>query len=423
MNIFRYYLIVFLVFVFSCSKNTDGITKLNFWAMGTEGEYVQKLIPDFESANPKIKVKIQKIPWSAAQEKLITAYASDNLPDIFQLGNTWIPQFVALNALETLDSWIVKSENINENKYFKGIWDTNIIESKLYGIPWYIDTRVLFYRTDVLEKAGFKKPPKTWNELYLVSKKIREIHKTEEKYALYVPTNEWANFIIFGLQAGATLLKDNNTYGNFSDEKFKKAFEFLIKFHTEKLTPISVSQVPNVYQAFSEEYFSMYISGPWNINEFKKWMIGDLADKWMTAPLPGLDELAPGVSLAGGSSLVISKNSQKKEETWKLIEYLSNPKIQIEFYKIIYNLPAIKIAWQDSLLLNNPYMQAFYEQFQHVKATPKIPEWEQIVFSKLQQYFEFAARGVMTTDEALSALDEDVFKILEKRRWLLKNKN
>jgi len=419
MNFFRYYLIIFLIVVYSCSKNENDITQLNFWAMGTEGEYVQKLITDFDLANRKIKVKIQKIPWSAAQEKLITAYASDNLPDIFQLGNTWIPQFKALNAIENLDNLLVQSRDINKNNYFDGIWDTNIIENSLYGIPWYIDTRILYYRTDVLKKAGFNSPPKTWNELYRVSKKIKSINRGVEKYAIFLPTNDWANFIIFGLHTGATFLKDNNTIGNFSDAKYKKAFEYLLRFHKENLSPLSISQVPNVYQAFAQEYFSMYISGPWNINEFKKWMTGDLADKWMTAPLPGLTDSIPGYSLAGGSSLVISRNSNRKKEAWQLIEYLSDPEIQIDFYKLIYNLPAIKEAWQDPLMLNNPYMPAFYKQFQYVKATPKIPEWEQIAFSKLLQYFELTARGVMSSDDALQKLDGDVYKILEKRRWLL----
>jgi len=411
--------IISAVFSFlSCNANNKSI-EIKFWAMGAEGEYVQELIPRFESENPDLKVKVQMVPWTAAQEKLITAFASDNLPDIFQLGNTWIPQFVALDAIDCLDAWVEESNSINKDNYFEGIWNTNVIAGRIYGIPWYIDTRVLFYRKDVLNKAGFSSPPQTWQDLYIVSKNIKELSDKQEKYAIYLPTNEWAPFVIFAMQAGAELLKDNNCYGDFSSENFKKAFKFLIKFHQENLAPIGISQVTNVYQAFAEEYFVMYISGPWNINEFKKWMSGDLADKWMTAPLPGPNATAHGVSLAGGSSLVITKRSNRKSEVWRFIEYLSQKTTQLEFYKILNDLPALTIAWQDSILLNDPYMHAFYEQFHNVKATPKIPEWEQIAFSKIQQYAEIAVRGVMSVDEALIALDKDVNKILEKRRWLL----
>lgn len=388
--------------------------------MGTEAEFVTKLVPEFEKRNPGIKVDVQQIPWTAAQEKLITAFASDNTPDICQLGNTWVPQFASLNAIIKLDDFIGNSMNIKKENYFEGIWETNVIDSAVYGIPWYIDTRLMFYRTDVFKRAGYDQPPKSWNELYDLCKRIKALYPGEDKYAIYLPTNEWAPFIIFGLQNNAELLKDNNSRGNFNSKEFKEAFEFLVKFHKEKLAPLGISQVTNVYQAFADEYFSIYISGPWNINEFKKRMTGDLADKWSTAPMPSkTGEDYPGVSLAGGSSLVVFEKSEHKEEVWKFIEFLSEPSIQIEFYKLIYNLPAIKEAWEDSSIANNIYMKAFYEQFNHVVPTPKVTEWEQIAFAKVQQYAEIAVRGAMSIDNTLKNLDKDVDMILEKRRWLL----
>lgn len=426
MNLSKKILLITLsAFVFlstSCSKKNNDERTIKFWAMGAEAEYVTKLVPEFERLNPGIKIKVQQVPWTAAQEKLVTAFASDNTPDACQLGNTWIPQFAALNAIIPLDEYIKTSNQISQEKYFAGIWETNVLDKKVYGIPWYVDTRVMFYRKDVFEKAGYKNPPKTWAELYDLSKKIKAFYPKEEKYAIYLPTNEFATFIMFGMQAGSSILKDDDTRGNFSGKEFKEAFKFLTDFHKQKLAPIGISQVTNVYQAFAEEYFSIYISGPWNIPEFKKWMKGNLADKWMTAPMPGYGSEYPGVSLAGGSSLVIFKDSKYKKEVWKFFEYLSQAKTQLEFYKLLNNLPANKEAWQDSLLKNDPYMQAFYLQFMNVRATPKIPEWEQIAFSKVQQYAELAARGVMSVDDALKNLDKDVDRILEKRRWIVEEK-
>lgn len=403
----------------SNSKSSDEYTEIKFWGMGAEGEYVQQLLPLFHKENPNIKINVQAIPWTAAQEKLISAYASNNLPDIFQLGNTWVPQFVALDALENLDPFIEKSSNINSNNYFKGIWDTNVIKKSLFGLPWYIDTRIIYYRKDILAAAGYSEFPKTWEELYTASKKIKENFRGEDKYPIYLPTNEWASFIIFALQNNSTILKENDSFGAFSEPEFREAFEYLVKYHREELAPIGISQVTNVYQAFSEEYFAMYISGPWNIPEFKKWMKDDLADKWGTACMPTKLGNYPGTSLAGGASLVINKNSENKNIAWKFIEFLSRPEIQLKFYELMNNLPAVKSAWEDSVLSSNKYMQAFFKQFHNVTATPKIPEWEQIAFSKIQQYAEIAARGSMTIEETLEALDKDVNRILEKRRWLL----
>ena len=415
-----------LLMIVSCSYNNENEKVIKFWAMGAEAEYITKLVPEFEKQNPGIKVKVQQVPWTAAQEKLVTAFASDNTPDACQLGNTWVPQFAALNAIVPLDEFINTSNSVKEEKYFDGIWETNVINKEVFGIPWYIDTRVMFYRKDVFEKAGYDEPPKNWSELYDLCKKIKLFHPNEDKYAIYIPTNEFASFIIFGMQAGSSILKDNDTRGNFSGKNFTEAFKFLIEFHKQHLAPIGISQVTNVYQAFIQEYFSIYISGPWNIPEFKKWMIGNLADKWMTAPMPGFGNEYPGVSLAGGSSLVIFKDSKYKKEVWKFFEYLSQKSTQIEFYKMLNNLPAIREAWDDPVLKDDPYMKAFYLQFTNVSATPKIPEWEQIAFAKVQQYAELAARNVMSVNEALKNLDKDVDRILEKRRWLVEkstNKN
>ncbi len=412
-------LLLVLSVIVACNSNKSKVTTIIFWAMGAEGEYVQKLVPQFEKENPNIKVKVQMIPWTAAQEKLITAYASDNAPDIFQLGNTWIPQFVALNAIENLNNFVSKSSSIKKENYYEGVWNSYKLNDNIYGIPWYIETRLLFYRPDVLKAAGYTEPPKTWDELLDCARKIKQSFGKEEKYPIYIPTNEWVPYIVFGMQAGSTILKQNDSFGNFSGKEFKTGFEFLMKFYDEKLTPAGISQVPNIYLAFKEKFVNMYISGPWNITEFKKVMTGKDSINWMTAPLPGYKGKYPGVSVAGGSGLVIYKKSKHKQAAWKFIEYLSKPDVQIKFFNYLFDLPAVKSAWANDSIKNNKYIKAFEIQFENVVPTPKIPEWEQIAFSKVQQYAEIASKKAMTIDEALKALDKDVNIILEKRRYLL----
>jgi multiple sugar transport system substrate-binding protein len=418
-KIITYIILVIIIIFEGCANKSNKVITLQFWAMGAEGEYIQKLVPEFEKKNPGIKVKVQMIPWTAAQEKLITAYASDNAPDVFQLGNTWIPQFAALNAIEELSTYIANSNNIKKENYYEGIWQTNVLDDKVYGIPWYIETRLLFYRPDVLAAVGYNNPPKTWDELLDCSRKIKRYFGQEEKYPIYIPTNEWVPFIVFGLQAGSTLLKENDSYGNFSGKEFRTGFEYLMKYYEENLTPAGISQVPNIYQAFKEKYINMYISGPWNIIEFKKTMKGKDSLNWMTAPMPGYKGEYPGLSLAGGASLVIYKKSKLKKEAWKFIEYLSEAQTQVKFFNYLFDLPAVKSAWEDSSIKSNIYINAFRTQFENVTPTPKIPEWEQIAFSKVQQYAEIASKKGMTIETALKNLDKDVNIILEKRRYIL----
>ena len=419
----RIIILLFLLFAFTfigCQKQTSSDITLEFWAMGVEGENVVKLVPEFEKRNPGIKIKVQQIPWTAAHEKLITAFASETLPAVFMVGNTWIPEFVELNAVEPLNLFI-KSSGIKKENYFAGIWDANVIDSVVYGIPWYVDTRVLFYRKDILAKAGYNSAPRTWDELYDCAKKIKS--NNPENFALLFPTNEWVPYIIFGLQAGSKLLKDNNQYGDFSGKEFTRAYNFVMKFFHEKLALTDMTQVINVYQPFAEGYYAMYITGPWNVTEMKKRLPGDIQDKWMTAPLFSNDSQYPGASLAGGASLVINAAGKNKDAAFKWIEFLSERGTQIKFYNLVSSLPSLKEAWEDTSLANNPYMKAFYTQLTRTIPTPKIPEWEQIVFQKIQQCAELTAQNKQSVDVALKNLDIDVNNILEKRRWILTHRN
>lgn len=415
----RTFTVILIILFSSCSEKSSDIIHLDFWAMGAEGENVTRLIKIFEAENPSIKVTVQQVPWIAAHEKLVTAFVSETLPEVFQLGNTWIPEFKELGAVEELTSYLSASSTISPENYFQGTWDMNVLDSIVYGIPWYVDTRLLFYNREMLKNIGYDHPPRTWDELYQMSKAIKNKHGQANKYAFFIPTNEWVPYVVFGIQNGAGLLRDSNSYGDFSNKKFSEAFNFLMKFFHEGLAPKDMQQVMNVYQAYIEEIYCFYITGPWNVTEFKKRLPAELQNSLMTAPLPSPDDNYPGYSLAGGSSLVINKNSRHKNAAWKWIEFLSREQTQIQFYEIVSSLPAVKSAWQDSSILNNPYMHAFYVQLEKSKPTPQIPEWEQIVFAKIQQYAESAARNAMTVDEALRNLDKDTDQILEKRRWLL----
>jgi multiple sugar transport system substrate-binding protein len=384
--------------------------------MGREGEVVSQLIPAFEHAHPGIKVEVQQIPWSAAHEKLLTAYVGDATPDIAMLGNTWVPEFVALNALEPLDARVAGSVDAPRDDYFPGIWKTNVVNGATYGVPWYVDTRVLFYRSDLLANAGYSRMPTTWATWRQAMEKIKS-RMTARQYPLLIPTTEWPPPVILGLQAGSPLLRADGRYGAFHEPPFRRAFEFYVGLYHDGLAPaLSGSEISNLYQEFERGNIAMYVSGPWQIGEFSNRLPKNMQDKWMTASLPGVD--GPGVSLAGGASLSLFRASSHKREAWLLMEYLSRPEVQLKFYSLTGDLPARRSAWEDSALANNRYARAFREQLDRVVPTPQVPEWEQIA-TKVFEDGELAVRGRMTVDQALATLDHDVDGILEKRRWLL----
>lgn len=385
--------------------------RLKFWGLGHEGEVVAQLLPEF-TRRTGIRVDVQQIPWSAAHEKLLTAYVGESTPDVAQMGNTWIPEFNAVGALESLVPRLEHS-SIRQQDYFPGIWATNEVDGVVYGIPWYVDTRVMFYRSDLIPK-----PPRTWSEWLTVMAELKK--RNPGNYAILLPTNQWEEVTILALASGAPLLNATGTQGAFRDPRFAAAFQFFVDVFRRGYAPVlSNTQIANIYQGFSQGEFAMYLTGPWNVGEFRSRIAPSMQQKWATTPMPA-PTLAqyPGTSMAGGASLVMFRASQKKDAAWKLIEYLSEPAQQIRFYELTQDLPAHRDAWRVPAVANDPPLAAFREQLEHVAPLPRVPEWEQIATTIFQDG-ESTIRGRMTVPQALTDLDAKADHILAKRRWVV----
>jgi multiple sugar transport system substrate-binding protein len=400
----------------------SGRVTLRFWGLGREGEVVGALVPAFERENPGVRVEVQQIPWTAAHEKLLTAFVGDAAPDIAQIGNTWIPEFAALNALEPLDARIEASAEVKPDRYFTGIWDTNVVGGATYGVPWYVDTRLLFYRTDILAAAGVRDVPRTWTDWRSAMARLKA-HAGPGQYAILLPIDEWAQPVIFALEAGSDLLRGDDSYGAFEEEPFRTGFAFYVGLFRDGFAPaLGNTNVANVYQQFGDGTFPMYITGPWNLGEFRRRLPASARGEWSTAPMPAFSGSDwPGVSLAGGASLTVFRRCTHKQVAWRFVEFLSRVDQQVAFYKATGDLPARRAAWQEPSLARDPQAQAFRVQLEHVRSTPKIAEWERIA-TAIADAADAVVRGGRSTDAALADLDRQADTILEKRRWMLRHR-
>src|SRR5581483_4632144 len=244
-----------------CGRSAAAETVLKFWAMGREGEVVAALLPEFERANPGIRVKVQQLPWTAAHEKLLTAFAGDATPDVCQLGNTWIPELNALNALEPLDAYVGSSAVVRADDYFAGIWDTNRIDDALYGVPWYVDTRLLFYRRDRLARAGFSAPPVSCAQWKRALAALA-VDGGRDRYAMLLPLNEVEPLLALALQQDDPLLRDGGRWGNFTSAGFRRALGFYLEMFRRGWAPmLATAAVANVWTEFGRGRFAFYISG------------------------------------------------------------------------------------------------------------------------------------------------------------------
>jgi multiple sugar transport system substrate-binding protein len=401
-----------------CSeRESNGVLEL--WAAGREGEVVAALTAGFEAEHPGVRVRVQQLPWSGAHEKLLTAVVGEATPDVAQLGNTWIAEFATVGALEPLGARARDSSAIDERDYFEGVWETNRFGGELYGVPWYVDTRLLFYRRDLLANAGFARAPATWSEWLAMLTALRS-RMQDGQSPLFLPLNEPEALLAFGVQEEPSLLRDHDRFGNFRSAGFERALAFYVELFAGGLAPKAGSlTIANLWDDFARGNFVFYVSGPWQIGELSRRLPRALAGSWTTAPLPGRD--GPGASLAGGSSLVVFERSKKKAAAWQLIEYLSRPAVQQRFYELTGDLPPRRTSFELPALASAEPVRAFRDQLERVVPAPKVPEWERIA-TQVATVSERAARGITSVDRALVELDERTDRILEKRRWVLARK-
>ena len=399
----------------ACKPSAPGLT---FWAMGQEGERVGKVLAPFLAAHPEIRLKLQVIPWGAAHDKLLTAYAGHATPDVCQLGNTWVTEFRAMDALAGLDGLIKASKIIDRNDYFDGIWRANVLDGQVFGIPWYVDTRALFYRSDLLAAAGLE-VPETWQELAVAAGRLSSRPGVVPRhYGITLPANPGGSPIplFFAWQNGADLLNPDATLSTVRTPAFEEAVSYYADFFNQGSSPREAGGLTNFYKAFADGLFAMFISGPWDVQGLREKM-PQLKGKWAVAPLPPRFKGGPRSSLAGGSSLVVFKDARLPDQAWQLVEFLSKPDVQAAFYDATTDLPARRSAWRSPKLAGDPAVGAFYTQLLEARPAPQVPEWEQLQ-DKLGTSIEKVVYGKASSHDAMAGLALELDKILEKRRWL-----
>jgi multiple sugar transport system substrate-binding protein len=232
-----------------------------------------------------------------------------------------------------------------------------------------------------------------------------------------LPLNEFEQLLSFALQQPGGLLDAEGRHGRFESKDFARALGFYASiFARDWAPPMSETQISNVWDEFFKGRFAFYVSGPWNIREFRRRAPAGLEAAWTTAPLPGPD--GPGAGIAGGTSLVIAKRSPRQDAAWALIEFLSRPSIQQRFHAEIGNLPPRRSTWAMPQLAADPLAHAFRDQLERVRPTPKVLEWERIV-QEMRLASERVVRGGVPQAVAARELDDKVDAILAKRRWVL----
>lgn len=358
---------------------------VSFWYMGDGNEQIQPILDDF-TEETGITVDIQSIPWASAHDKLLTAVASGDGPDVVQMGTTWMSEFVDAGALQDISSYIESEDSLNSENFFEGSVATTKFDDAYYAVPWYTETRALYYRTDLLEEAGYSEAPKDWEELEDAAMKLSE--RGDDMYGFQVDSNDQSFAFMFARQNGSELFNEDGK-PVFNEAPFVETVDYLNTFIQNGSSPKQDLGL-DISQTFGGEgIVPMFISGPWMINSIND-STTDIEGKWATAVLPSGSE--NNLSNTGGANLAVFNGTENEENAVALIEFLSRPENQLAFFESSNSLPSATAAWEDEAL-SDPTIATFGEQLENSESMPLIPEFERIAASYLEDWEEIYLGG------------------------------
>jgi multiple sugar transport system substrate-binding protein len=342
---------------------------ITLWAQGAEGQALPGLLKQFEAANPGVKVNVTAIPWDAAHNKYQTAIAGNTTPDVAQMGTTWMADFAA--AFDPTPSGFDTAD------MFAGSKGSTMVRGTAYGVPWYVDTRVVYYRTDLAAQAGFTSPPATFDEFKTMAKALQT--KAGAKWGIYLPpggADSFQSALPFAWSSGASLMNAEGTKWTLDTPQMAGALQYYQSLFTEGIADKNVSTAAGAREsAFVNGSTPMFIDAPAAIGQLDQAGGAGFSGKYGVMRLP---KQQSSTSFVGGSNLVVFKNSKNRDAAWKLIQWLSQAQVQTAWYKSTGDLPAVQSAWNDASLSGDPKLAVFKAQLADVKAPPASTAWTQV---------------------------------------------
>lgn len=365
--------------------------EIEVWAMGAEGEALGTLADAFMEEFPDVTVNVTPVPWDAAHDRIVNAIAGGEVPDVSMVGTTWMGEFATLGGLDPTPS------NIDGSQFFEGAWDTTIVDGTSYAVPWYVETRVLYYRSDLAEQAGVGEPS-SWDDLKAM---VAGMQEAGAEYGISLQpggTGAWQTWMPFFWQAGGEIMAEDGTF-TLDGDACVQALTYYDSFFEEGLTPPAAEDVP-VEGRFANGEIASFISGPWMMT-----IVEDAGTDPQAYDVALQPTEAAGTSFVGGSNMAVMADSDNKEAGWAFIEYLSRPEVQATWYETVSALPAVQAAWEEEALTGDDKLSVFGEQLDDAKAPPSIATWEQIA-AEIDAVIEQVTIGDMSPEEGCTAMQD-----------------
>ena len=165
----------------SNNTNNSGKTTITFWHTHNDDESntLKEIVADYEEKNPKIKVVVQQVPFSDAQNKYKTVAQAQNAPDIFRAEIAWTAEFASLGYLMAIDMFMTESYR---KDFLTAPLKYNYYDGHYWGVPQVTDCLAMLYNKRIFKDSGLK-VPETSDELVSIGKQLTNAEK--DKYAFF----------------------------------------------------------------------------------------------------------------------------------------------------------------------------------------------------------------------------------------------
>lgn len=374
------------------SNKTGEERVVEMWVMPNSLEPVgdlERLLKPFEEKSG-IKVKITSVDWGAAWSKITTAATSGDVPDLVQLGSTWVSAIAGMGALETFSPEAIAAVG-GAQAFIPVAWSTCGVEKsgKISAIPWIVDARALYFRTDALQLAGVSpRDLDNWDSFKISLKKLFDKDLVIEDQPMaplgIAGKNDWN--VIHSLtpwiwMAGGDILAPDRKTCILDSKEVFEGISYYISLVRDNFVPIEYLELntAQVSGNFNSGACALYFDGPYEVKTLTRSVSeggaqGSLASK--NFAVTGYPKGPKGrYTFVGGSSLALFKSGKHKADALTVIQYLTSKTAQIEYAKASGFLPAKLDAFTDPFFAKDPNRKVFKEAVLYGKTYPAIPSW------------------------------------------------
>jgi len=405
------------------AATSHAVTTVTYWQFNTDTPSInawKKTIAGFEAANPDVKVNMQIVPWSEQAQKLTTALATGTAPDISMMGNDVVAQYAATGALAPLDSYFQAwSKQVGhdittdilpgDHLYYK-------IKGHWYASPLAEETRLVYYRKSMLQKAGLNPMSAlaSWGSMRQAAIKLTKGGVYGWGVPLGVSYFTLQSFMPVYLSYGAHYLNAQGTCG-FDSSEFRAALTYYTNLYTkDKVTPPDSPVYDNLKlePLWAAGKLAMLIDGPWVLNQYK--------DKALTADT-GIVQVPAGpkgrFGFLGGWPLVLWSQSKNKDAAFKFIRYATDPtKAMNTLCQGLGQLPGRKsladgAPWNQQPI--NTFMKGLTVAYPYQYPAAEIPQMGALEPDKVQTAVQAVATGRSTVAQATTAMVASINQVLK----------